>query len=271
MSDNNVKQKPTPETTITDAGAEQAQPKEKNAPQKPITDSIPDKPEDITRKPGDEEIAQEIEDNIKLSEVENGYRIVKGTPWGDVRIYKDTIMWVAQAGDEAFSKKRFELLSDKTYPTLEENMEVLAERGIWTEDNEKHIDDLAQEIIALYQKQAAAKKETERNGIKMQIDKKMSDYLEALQEKDAILGYSVEMRADIERRTAMIVKAVRKHIEDENDYKKLPQVWPTTEALLNEDIKDFSYIMQEAQKFWSGVELGGESFFDESPGGETSS
>jgi len=215
---------------------------------KTIKDAVPDS----------EAIAQEIADNTILNEIAQGYRIIEESRWGPLRIYKDSKMFVAVTGDNAYTRERFLLLKDPTVPSLVELTELLQGRGIWTEEQDDAIKEVSTDIETLNAKIEKVKKETEKKGLEDQREKKLDAFWNLLAIREQVFGESIETKAEVARRSAMMIEAVRKNIADEPDHNKLQRVWNTSDDLMNEDSEDFTWILRECQNYWSNQGTGGD-------------
>jgi len=236
-----------------------------------VTETAPITEESVTemRPTSDQEKTEQIQEDLKLREIELGYRLLSDTKWGALRVYKDTASWVKQAGDDAYYKTRMRLLRDKDYPTNKEIGDALKERGIWTDDSDKEIEETIKKIEEIEKQQEKAK----GNKAKDLLASRQAAYtkfFELIAQKESLFGETVETRAEAERRLALIVTAVRKDEEDKRG-PQLAKLFTSTEDFMELPEADQDFIRLECNKFWTNIDLGGESFFGASPEGATSS
>lgn len=235
---------------------------------KPSADvAVKPKFDDVKQRPiEDEKLAAQAEDSKRLNEIATGYRLMLDTPFGDIRIYSSSLMWVTIVGDTAYSKERFKLLQltgDDKIPTLSEIGPLLKERGQWAESQDENIEQIAQDVEDANNKiDKGIKKETERTAVIKQRDDAIDKFWDLMAMRESIYGDTIETKSEIARRAAMIAKAVKKHQDGVDDPNKLEPVWDGVTQLLSQQRQKFYWILKQCQLFWKSQEIG-ESFLDE--------
>lgn len=205
-------------------------------------------------------IPDEVEDEIRLAEIERGYRIVENTPWGRIRIYDISFPKVARRADEAYARTYGRLVKDSDYMTQKQMLRLLDERGIWTKEDEARLESIAREIQEKG-KAARALAGKDREEAKKEIQELAQRYWDLVIERQRHLGATIETLAETDRRMAAIVAAVRRDTGSEDDgYEACEPVWGSVDELESEPPDRFLFIQAECHRFWNNAGLG-EDFF----------
>jgi len=240
----------------------------------------------------------EIKDNAKLDEILRGYRVLyfdkenfiaKEFGISSIRIYDKSNLSISRYGDDLFTRTRNKLIKDPEMLTQKEQLKILADRGLWGEEQEKELTELrrkAQEIVdqkSEIESLIAELDEKDKN--KEQKHKKYNDklekvaqewidvyskYMEVVALNDNFFGDTIEAQAEIAQRKGWLVSSVCKHLDDEgkpfdDTYNPDFRLWKSVEEL-EKDIQDKHLVslMTECMSYWQSKEEG-ESFFVESP------
>lgn len=212
---------------------------------------------------------EEIKDNEHLEEISKGYRLVKNTRWGDIRIYRKDKMAIDKVGSDYYSRERFACLKDKDVPSYKELFNEYKERAIWSDADEQEIETIKNQISDLL----ISKQKTEDDDEKNKKDLKMSELygqLEALLTiKRSLFGDCIEERALYKQELGWLIAATVKD-NGSTDYDPKLKLFKTVDELENQLVReDILFLIKEAKNFWMGVELG-EGFFGELQEGQTS-
>ncbi len=252
--------------------------------------------EDLKRNPEKREL-KDIEknnvanDNLLLEEVLRGYRIVflsednfirKLFDIDSIRIYDKTLLNVGRYGDQMFTKERNRLLKDPEYLTHAEQKKILKERGIWSDEEERKMNDMRAEIDEMIlerdvlferiekaeQKKDKAAEKTARKNLE-ELGKRMSKiHMELLELTDIYVTYfrdTIEMRAKLKQHMGWIVSAVCRN-EGDDEYDETKRLWKDVESI-EKDLDDMklSALLNECNSFWNVEKPEDQSFFVESP------
>ena len=232
--------------------------------------------------------ALSAEDNIKLDEINRGYRIVyfKEEHFlalrhniNSIRIYDKSVLALSRYGDEMFTRTRNRLMKDPDMLTYEEQMRILKKRELWDDEREKELLDL---------RNTAAEMQEDRNRILSKLHDAKTKKEEGKQKKEeekliklfqeVYVKYAeltnlnlmyfqdtIEIQAQTAQRKGWISTAVC-YNKDDDEYNKDNRIWSDIDALEKDlKIEDLQLIIDEATLFWEFNEKGGDSFFAESP------
>ena len=252
---------------------------------------MPDNVNDVSKEYAKE--AVDAEDNIKLLEMNRGYRVV---PFGEdhflarrhkiksIRIYDRSVLALSRYGDELLTRTRNRLMKDPDQLTYDEQLRILTDRGLWSEEREREMIDVrarAKEIqeernkILSKIKLAKTKKESE------ELKKKDAEIVDLF--KDIYIKYfeltnlnmvyfsdTIEVQAETAQRKGWIVSCVCRD-EGDDDYNPKNKVWDSVDDLEKDlTVENLQALINECVTFWEFSGVGGESFFGESPEGLTS-
>lgn len=222
-------------------------------------DMIPNKPESPTES-DERKTPQEVQDNIRLAELERGWRKIESSPWGTIRIYRDSIPFIQKQGEDAYAKKYGSLLEDSDCKTHSEIDRMLRKRKLWGDENEQAISNKLTEIQQLA-KEIRDKQGKDKEEMEPGLKTLESEYIDLIMERTRLFWGSIEVRADVARRMALIFYALRKDPgKDEDEYKACESVWKSLEMM--ELDQNFGIAQAMCGRFWGGMEEG-EDFFGE--------
>jgi len=221
----------------------------------------------------EEKEIQQIEDEVKLREIENNYRLITDSPWGKIRIYRDSARWVSEIALSEYYKERTRLIIEGKYPLAEQLAKVFEERGIWTENDDQEMMDVSDDLRELESKKDKIKDKVKDKKRVEKIDAELEPmyrkFFDLAARKERLFGETVDTMAEVQRRFTLLWAAVRK---DENGSRcqDLTPVFDSIDAVKDLEKDEFDYILKKANEFWGGVGVT-ESFLEGSPEGPTSS
>jgi hypothetical protein len=237
--------------------------------------------------------AIDAEDNVRLLEMNRGYRVA---PFGkdhflarrhkinSIRIYDRSVLALSRYGDELLTRTRNRLMKDPDQLTYDEQLRILTERGLWSEEREREMVDVrnrAREIqedrnkILSKIKTATTKKEADKLKKKEEeiVDLFKDIYIKYFELTNLNMVYfsdTIEVQAETAQRKGWIVSCVCLD-KGEDAYNPDNRVWKSVEDLEKDlTIENLQSLINECVMFWEFSGTGGESFFDESPEGLTS-
>lgn len=235
------------------------------------------------------------EDNIRLEEMNRGYRIVNLTEDNvlarrhkikSIRIYDKSILALSRYGDELLTRTRNRLMKDPDQLTYDEQLRILSERGLWDDEKEKELLDLrakAREMQEdrnkLLSKLQESKNKKDSEKYKKEEEKLIKlfqdvyiEYAQLTQLNMLYFQDTIEMQAQTAQRKGWIVSALCKNIEgDVDDYNPENRIWKTIDEMEKEvNSENLEEILNECTMFWEFSGRGGDSFFVESPEGSKS-
>jgi hypothetical protein len=252
-----------------------------------MSDNVKDVQEQYTKD------AVDAEDNVKLLEMNRGYRIAKFNEDNflarrhkikSIRIYDKSILALSRYGDELLTRTRNRLMKDPDQLTYDEQLRILTDRGLWSSEREREMTDVrtkAKEIqeernkILSKIKSAKNKKETE------ELRKKDEEIVELF--KDIYIKYfeltnlnmiyfsdTIEVQAETAQRKGWIVSCVCLDKGDD-EYNPENRIWKDVDELEKDlTIENLQSLISECVMFWEFSGVGGESFFEESLEGSMS-
>jgi len=239
----------------------------------------------------DTDRADHVTDSSVLEETIRGYRVVyfnkahvlhRVFGIDSIRIYDKSLLKVSKYGDQEYTKERNRLLLEGSYLTYHEQMSILKEKNIWSEDHEARLKDMRSEVNEMIEQQneiiesieiaEKAKDKKEVANLKEQLadlSKRMVELHNALLELSSIqLTYfrdTIENRAQVVQQMGWVVSSVCRN-EGDDRYNPEMQLWSDIDAL-EADLKDndFGMLLNECASFWMDGGGASESFFGESP------
>lgn len=217
------------------------------------------------RETEDKEEVDRIKQDQILKEIECGYRVVEESPLGKLRVYRDTVSFVRDDGDSAYTKERYRLLRDPDVPTHKELMDLYVARGIWSGENDKQIVGLVEEIGEI--EKARDDKGELPEGKVVKLAEKYEAFWRLVGMKEDLFADTVEAKARNAKFLAMVVAAVRVKPEDDKDIpgRKLDQPVKSVDALRDLPEKDFAWITDFCRRFWGELNSAeAEGFFGQS-------
>lgn len=240
---------------------------DQNAAVVPMDDDVIDE-----RETDDTEEVSRIKQDQILREIERGYRVVDESPFGKIRVYRDTVSFVRDEGDSAYTRERYRLLRDPDVPTHKELMDLYIARGIWSAENDKEIVKLVEEIGDL--EKARDEKGDLTTAKAEKLAEKYEGFWRLVGMKEDLFSDTVESKARSAKFLAMVVAAVRVNPEDEKDVpgRKLTQPVKSVDAMRDLPEKDFTWITDYCRRFWGELNSAeAEGFFGQSLDEQTSS
>jgi len=236
----------------------------------------------------DEAHAIHTEDNLRLEESLRGYRVLylsdknfikKLFNINSIRIYDKTFLNISRYGDEEFTKERNRLIRNGDYLTYAEQMKILKDRGVWSEDHEDEIaklkeesENILEEKDRLFSKIANAESEDDAAGYRenaeelaKEISKIHDRLLELLNVQVTYFRDTIEMRAQMRQQLGWIVSSVCRD-DGQAKYDNSKTLWKSIEDI-ESDLNqiDITQLLNECTDFWNALSRDSESFFGESP------
>jgi hypothetical protein len=232
------------------------------------------------------------EDNIKLEEMNRGYRIVyfkddhflaRRHKINSIRIYDKSVLALSRYGDELLTRTRNRLMKDPDQLTYEEQLRILTERGLWSDDRESEMIDvrnkakeIQEERNKIISKMKTSKNKKDADKYKKQeeeIIKLFQDtyvkYIELANMNMIYFSDTIEIQSQTAQRKGWIVSCVCRN-EGDDEYNPDNRIWKDVDDLEKDlKIENLQALIDESVMFWEFSGTGGESFFAESPEGLT--
>jgi len=217
------------------------------------------------RETEDTEEVDRIKQDQILKEIECGYRVVEDSPLGKIRVYRDTVSFVRDDGDSAYTRERYRLLKDPDVPTHKELMDLYVARGIWSRDDDKQIVSLVEEIGEIEKARDDKGELTADQALK--LAEKYESFWRLIGTKEDLFSDTVEAKARNAKFLAMVVAAVRVNPEDDKEVpgRKLDQPIKSVDVLRDFPEKDFKWVTDFCRRFWGEMSSAeAEGFFGQS-------
>lgn len=236
---------------------------------------------------------QDQDNTPNTQEVIRGFRMVDLPKYGEVKLVRPGY-WMIEEADRAVGVLKRKMLLDKDNKLASE-VELrreYEERGIWTKKDETEYEDLRRKIVAIDREQKvgaaqlaalgiwvdendteirrlieavyAASEDPEDLQVAYQAysqirNKRYADicarFVDLKQQRDQLFTSTVESVVEYERQ---LILCARCYTKDDKP------VWPSADALKHEeDIEAFNSAMNNASRFWAGIDSEEwDSFFD---------
>ena len=230
------------------------------------------------------------EDNIKLEEMNRGYRIVyfaedhflaRRHKIKSIRIYDKSVLALSRYGDEMLTRTRNRLMKDPDMLTYEEQMKILEKRELWDDEREKELLDLRETAREMQEdrskilsklNESKSKKDTEKHKKEeAKLIKLFQEvYIKYAELTNLNLLYfqdTIEIQSQTAQRKGWIVSTLCFNKEkDVDEYNLDNRIWSDVEMLERDlTIENLQSIIDESTMFWEFSGRGGDAFFAESP------
>ena len=175
---------------------------------------------------------------------------------GEVYVHHPTIKEDSEI-NEVYLDEFSRLANETNLPSMAKMERILAEKGNWTEEDDKKIDGL---FTAIRNRQLERAQLRMKMKTMKRVPKKLLDQYETLSDK--IQELELSLQTEVLRKSSMLEATLEKKAEKKALYHKLilctkredgTRVWETMEDFENETASDVRELIMKAMMFWQGV------------------
>lgn len=240
-------------------------------------DELPETDKDIQVK--EDEMFEDIAQSYIIYNIPEKSALIKKLKTDKLRVYDKDIFYITRLGDQLYFEEKTRLLDEGKLKTNMEMGKLLQERGLWTDEDEKRIDELRKHIQEYFKERDylisnyLGMKEKYREKEKEEIQKfdvaviaAFDELTGKLAEKTSLFGGTVESTALEKQAIGFLIGAVC-FDKGEEEYNPENRVWKDINDFENNYLKriDLESLLAFATQYWNIKSSGEIPFFGESP------